>query len=72
MMYSYKGSSQLKPRCQFADAHYFFALEDLSELAGYTARVSSLLDTMKAVKAGKFEKALVSSASVEDNAKGTF
>lgn len=43
---------------------------ELSELAGYTARVSLLFDTMADVKRGKFEKALVSSASVEENAKG--
>jgi ATP-binding cassette subfamily D (ALD) long-chain fatty acid import protein len=43
--------------------------QDLSELAGYTARVSMLLDTMSDVRKGKFEKALVSSASTEENAK---
>jgi len=46
-----------------------YSYKDLAELAGYTSRVSSLIDTMKAVKAGKYEKALVSSASVEDNAR---
>ncbi|KAG6868562.1 hypothetical protein C0993_001258, partial [Termitomyces sp. T159_Od127] len=43
-------------------------LQDLSELAGYTARVSLLLDTMKDVHRGKFEKALVSSATIGENA----
>ena len=33
--------------------------KDLSELAGYTARVSLLLDTMKDIRNGKFEKARV-------------
>lgn len=42
--------------------------KELSEMAGYTARVSSLLDTMEQVKASKFEKKLVSSAGTEENA----
>ncbi|KAG6814041.1 hypothetical protein H0H92_003891 [Tricholoma furcatifolium] len=41
---------------------------DLSELAGYTARVSLLMDTMKDVRKGKFDKALVSSATIGENA----
>jgi len=45
-----------------------YSYKDLSELAGYTARVSLLLDTIEDVKKSKFEKALVSSASTEDNA----
>ena len=48
-----------------------YSYKDLSELAGYTARVSMLLDTMADVKKGKFDKALVSSASTEENAKST-
>ncbi|KAJ9098758.1 hypothetical protein QFC21_004406 [Naganishia friedmannii] len=43
--------------------------KELAELAGYTARVSDLLDTMDEVEAGKFQKQLVSSASTEENAK---
>jgi len=46
-----------------------YSYKDLSELAGYTARVSLLLDTMEDVKAGKFDKALVNSAQTEENAK---
>lgn len=46
-----------------------YSYKDLSELAGYTARVSLLLDTIEGVKEGKFEKALVSSASTEGNAE---
>ena len=42
--------------------------KELSEMAGYTARVSSLLDTMDEVKASRFEKKLVSSAGTEENA----
>ncbi|KAF9514886.1 hypothetical protein BS47DRAFT_1372211 [Hydnum rufescens UP504] len=46
-----------------------YSYKELSELAGYTARMSLLFDTMADVKKGKFEKALVSSASTEENAK---
>jgi ATP-binding cassette, subfamily D (ALD), peroxisomal long-chain fatty acid import protein len=46
-----------------------YSYKDLSELAGYTARVSLLLDTMADVRKGKFEKALVSGASTAENAK---
>ncbi|KDN53204.1 hypothetical protein K437DRAFT_242203 [Tilletiaria anomala UBC 951] len=45
-----------------------YSYKELSELAGYTARVSQLLDTMDEVKAGKFQKKLVSSAGTESNA----
>jgi ATP-binding cassette subfamily D (ALD) long-chain fatty acid import protein len=47
-----------------------YSYKELAELAGYTARVSDLLDTMDEVDAGKFQKQLVSSASTEENAKG--
>ncbi|EPQ30296.1 uncharacterized protein PFL1_02412 [Pseudozyma flocculosa PF-1] len=46
-----------------------YSYKEISELAGYTARVSELLDTMDEIKAGRFQKKLVSSASVEENAK---
>jgi ATP-binding cassette subfamily D (ALD) long-chain fatty acid import protein len=46
-----------------------YSYKDLSELAGYTARVSTLLDTIQDTKNGRFEKALVSSASTEENSK---
>lgn len=49
-----------------------YSYKELAELAGYTARVSDLLDTMNEVEAGKFQKQLVSSASTEENAKGTY
>lgn len=45
-----------------------YSYKDLSQLAGYTARVSLLLDTMKDVREGKFDKALVNSATKEENA----
>lgn len=46
-----------------------YSYKDLAELAGYTARVSTLLETMADTKKGKFEKALVSSASTAENAR---
>ncbi|KAL0950734.1 hypothetical protein HGRIS_007508 [Hohenbuehelia grisea] len=46
-----------------------YSYKDLSELAGYTARVSLLLDSMSDVQKGKFEKALVSSAVTGENAE---
>lgn len=47
-----------------------YSYKELAELAGYTARVSLLMDTMRDVQKAKFEKALVSSASIEQNARG--
>ncbi|EPS99067.1 hypothetical protein FOMPIDRAFT_1030989 [Fomitopsis schrenkii] len=46
-----------------------YSYKELSELAGYTARVAQLLETMSDVRKGKFEKALVSGAATEENAK---
>ncbi|KAL7423674.1 ATP-binding cassette long-chain fatty acid transporter pxa2 [Cryptotrichosporon argae] len=46
-----------------------YSYKELAELAGYTQRVSDLLDTMDDVEKGHYQKKLVSSASVEDNAK---
>lgn len=46
-----------------------YSYKDMSELAGYTARVSMLLDTIQDTKRSKFEKSLVSSASTEENSK---
>jgi ATP-binding cassette, subfamily D (ALD), peroxisomal long-chain fatty acid import protein len=45
-----------------------FSYKEITELAGYTSRVSSLLDVMDDIQAGHFEKKLVSSASTEENA----
>ena len=58
-MYSYKVNENFG----FADK------EELAELAGYTARVSDLFDTMEDVKDGKYQKKLVSSGGVENNEK---
>ncbi|KAG9314614.1 adrenoleukodystrophy protein [Chiua virens] len=44
-----------------------YSYKDLAELAGYTARVSLLLDTMSDVRKGKFEKRLVASALDGEN-----
>ncbi|KAG9110757.1 hypothetical protein FRC07_008153, partial [Ceratobasidium sp. 392] len=46
-----------------------YSYKELAELAGYTARVSLLMDTMRDVQRAQFEKALVSSASIEQNAR---
>ncbi|KAG2149691.1 ABC transporter transmembrane region 2-domain-containing protein [Suillus cothurnatus] len=40
-----------------------YSYKDLAELAGYTSRVSLLLDTMSDMRKGKFEKSLVSGAT---------
>jgi ATP-binding cassette subfamily D (ALD) long-chain fatty acid import protein len=45
-----------------------FSYKEIMELAGYTSRVSSLLDVMDDIQAGRFEKKLVSSTGTEDNA----
>ncbi|KAI9855053.1 MAG: hypothetical protein M1824_006427 [Vezdaea acicularis] len=45
-----------------------FSYKEITELAGYTSRVSTLLDVMADIQAGHFEKKLVSSASTEENA----
>ena len=44
-----------------------FSYREIMELAGYTSRVASLLDVMKDIQAGHFEKKLVSSSGTEDN-----
>jgi len=46
-----------------------YSYKDLQELAGFTTRVSRLLETIRDVKQAKFEKALVSSASTDANEK---
>lgn len=45
-----------------------FSYKEISELAGHTARVSSLLEVMDDLAAGHFEKKLVSSAKTAENA----
>ncbi|RIB14190.1 ABC transporter transmembrane region 2-domain-containing protein [Gigaspora rosea] len=46
-----------------------YSYKEIAELAGYTARVSELLDVFDEVKAGRFKKQLVSSVSIEENAR---
>jgi ATP-binding cassette subfamily D (ALD) long-chain fatty acid import protein len=41
-----------------------FSYKEVTELAGYTSRVATLLEVMDEIKAGRFEKTLVS----DDNA----
>ncbi|GAA6017017.1 hypothetical protein JCM8202_005871 [Rhodotorula sphaerocarpa] len=43
---------------------------DLSELSGYTARVSELLDTMEDVRAGRYQKKLVGGGSTAGRTVG--
>lgn len=44
-----------------------FSYREIMELAGYTSRVSGLLDVMNDIRSGHFEKKLVSSSGTEDN-----
>ncbi|ORX53226.1 hypothetical protein DM01DRAFT_1306277 [Hesseltinella vesiculosa] len=46
-----------------------YAYKEISELAGYTSRVVDLLDVFEDVKAGRYQKRLVSSVSTDANAK---
>jgi ATP-binding cassette subfamily D (ALD) long-chain fatty acid import protein len=46
-----------------------FSYKEITELAGYTSRVSSLLDVIEDIHQGHFEKNLVSEASTEGNAE---
>ena len=45
-----------------------FSYKELTELAGYTSRVATLLDVIDDIQAGHFEKKLVSSADTAENA----
>ena len=49
-----------------------YSWKDLQDLAGYTARVSELMDTMSDIRTGNFKKSLIASASSEENAKRRF
>ena len=44
-----------------------FSYKEVTELAGYTSRVSTLLDVIDDIQAGHFEKKLVSSANTKEN-----
>ncbi|KAK4461617.1 ABC transporter transmembrane region 2-domain-containing protein [Cladorrhinum samala] len=44
-----------------------FSYKEIMELAGYTSRVSSLLEVMDDIQNGHFEKKLVSSSGTENN-----
>lgn len=45
-----------------------FSYKELTELAGFTSRVSTLLDVLEDIQNGHFEKRLVSSADTAENA----
>lgn len=49
-----------------------YSYKELSELAGYTSRVSLLLETMSDIRKGKYEKALVSSATEGENSESLY
>lgn len=59
---------RLLVNCSDAFGKLMFSYKDVSQLAGYTSRVSMLLDVIADTERGHFEKALVSSASTESNA----
>ena len=44
-----------------------FSYKEITELAGYTSRVASLLNVMDDIRAGKFEKKMVSSARTTES-----
>ncbi|KAI8880926.1 hypothetical protein K501DRAFT_296162 [Backusella circina FSU 941] len=46
-----------------------YAYKEITELAGYTSRVTDLLEVFEDVKAGRYQKNLVSSSSTESNAQ---
>lgn len=46
-----------------------YSYKDVSELAGYTARVFELFDTMESIKRGQYEKRKVGSADNDDSRK---
>jgi len=49
-----------------------YSYKDLEELAGYTARVSLLLETMKDIREGEFDKALINNAAKGDSVDREF
>lgn len=49
-----------------------YSWKDLQDLAGYTARVAELMDTMSDIRTGNFKKSMIGSASEEENAKCKF
>ncbi|KAI8341882.1 ABC transporter transmembrane region 2-domain-containing protein [Chlamydoabsidia padenii] len=52
-----------------AAGRIMYAYKEVTELAGYTSRVIDLLDVFDDVKAGRYQKRLVSSVSTKSNAK---
>ncbi|KAJ9070952.1 ATP-binding cassette long-chain fatty acid transporter pxa2 [Entomophthora muscae] len=48
-----------------------YSYKEISELAGYTARVTELLDVLNEVKNGRYHKATVSVAATTGTTKGT-
>ncbi|KAF2668556.1 hypothetical protein BT63DRAFT_374719 [Microthyrium microscopicum] len=65
---SFITSRRLLASSSDAFGRLMFSYKEITELAGYTARVSTLLDVIADIQAGHFEKNLVSSVSIESNA----
>ena len=61
-------TKRLLVNCSDAFGKLMFSYKDISQLAGYTSRVSTLFDVIDDIERGHFEKALVSSASTQTNA----
>ena len=59
---------RLLVNCSEAFGKLMTSYKDISQLAGYTSRVSTLLEVIADIERGHFEKALVSSASIAANA----
>lgn len=65
---SFITNSRMLKSSSDAFGRLMFSYKEVTELAGYTSRVSALLDVMDDIQAGHYEKNLVSSASTEENA----
>jgi len=64
---SFITSRRLLVQSSDAFGRLMFSYKEVSQLAGYTSRVSTLLEVLADIQRGHFEKALVSSASTEAN-----
>ena len=64
-----KRNTNLLHKSKDAFGRVMYSYKELSELAGYTSRVSLLLETMSDIRKGKFEKTLVASAQSGENAE---
>lgn len=65
---SFMTNRRLLISCSDAFGRLMSSYKEISQLAGYTSRVSMLFDVIADTQRGHFEKALVSSASTDANA----